>query len=307
VLATGGRPRRLSLADRCADSASNVHYLRTIDHAYQLREGFQPDRRLVILGGGYIGLEVAAVACQKKMHVTLLECLPRVLARVTAPQVSDFYTGVHRAAGVNILVNTQLTGFICGSTGRVTAAETSGLSLPADRVLVGIGLIPNTELAEEAGLEIDNGIAVDEYGQTSDPDILAIGDCSSRPNSHVGRRVRLESVPSTVEQARTAAAVLVGKRVAYDTLPWFWSDQYNLKLQIAGLNEGYDSVVLRGSPDTESFLAFYLKDRMLLAVDAVNRVRDFSISKKLVAARIEIDPDYLVDDSQPLADLLNAR
>ena len=304
VLATGGRPRRLALSDERVDAAPNIHYLRTIDDVAAMRDSFKKDMHLAIVGGGYIGLEVAAAARQRDVRVTLLESMPRLLSRVTAPQVSEFYAAVHRAAGVDVRLNAELTGFQFDSAGRVVGVETrDGSTVSADFVLIGIGLIPNVELALEAGLEVDNGIAVDEYGQTSDPDILAIGDCSSHPNRHAGRRVRLESVPSTVEQAKSAAALIAGKKIPCDSVPWFWSDQYKMKLQIVGLNQGYDRVILRGSPDSQSFLAFYLKEGMLLAVDAVNRMRDFMTCKKLVAGRVILDPTLLADESIPLADL----
>jgi 3-phenylpropionate/trans-cinnamate dioxygenase ferredoxin reductase subunit len=305
VLATGGRPRQLSLPDPRINRAPNLHYLRTIDHAEGMRDQFRAGNKLVIIGGGYIGLEVAAVARKKAIDVTLIEALPRVLQRVTAPEVSAFYTQVHEAAGVRIRVNTALTGFEFDAAGSVTAVLAGdGVVIPADVVIVGIGLIPNTELAAEAGLLIDDGIAVDEYGQTSDPDILAIGDCTSHESVYAGRRLRLESVPSALEQARSAAALLVGVRKPYHAVPWFWSDQYDLKLQMVGLNRGYDTAVLRGAPANRNFLAFYLKDGVLLAVDSVSRPQEFMVAKKLVAERLRVDPARLADESRPLKELL---
>jgi 3-phenylpropionate/trans-cinnamate dioxygenase ferredoxin reductase subunit len=307
VLATGGRARLLTLPDERINKAPNLHYLRTIGHVDALREQFQPGAKLVIIGGGYIGLEVAAVARKKGIDVTVVEAAPRVLARVTAPEVSAFYQKVHGDAGVNILVNTELKGFEFDETGKVTTVLAGdGVRIPADVVIVGIGLIPNVELAAEAGLEIDNGIAVDEYGQTSDPDILAIGDCTSHPNAYAGRRLRLESVPSALEQARSAAALIVGQKKPYTSVPWFWSDQYDLKLQMVGLNQGFDAVVVRGSPEARNFLAFYLKDGVILAVDSVSRPQEFMVAKKLVAERIKADPSVLADESQPIKALLPA-
>ncbi len=307
VLATGGRPRLLALPDERVNQAPNLHYLRTIGHVDGIRERFHPGSKLVIIGGGYIGLEVAAVARKKGIDVTVLEAAPRVLARVTAPEVSAFYQQVHSAAGVHILVNTELKGFEFDDAGRVThVLAADGVKVPADVVIVGIGLIPNVELAAEAGIEIDNGIAVDEYGQTSDPDVLAIGDCSSHPSAYAGRRIRLESVPSALEQARSAAAFLVGQRKPYVAVPWFWSDQYDLKLQMVGLNQGYDTVALRGLPANRNFLAFYLKDGRLLAVDSVSRPQEFMVAKKLVAERLAVDVAQLIDESQPLKALLPA-
>lgn len=304
VLATGGRPRLLNLPDKRVGKAPNLHYLRTISHVDAIRDQFKAGNKLVIVGGGYIGLEVAAVARKKGIDVTVLEAMPRVLQRVTCPELSAFYAQVHGEAGVRILVDTALTGFEFDEAGSVTAVIASeGRRIPADVVIVGIGLIPNIELAEAAGLLIDNGIAVDEYGQTSDPDILAIGDCSSHPNAYAGRRLRLESVPSALEQARSAAALLVGQKKPYTAVPWFWSDQYDLKLQMVGLNQGYDAVVLRGKPESRSFLAFYLKDGALLAVDSVSRPQEFMITKKLVADRIKVDPARLADETHPLKEL----
>ena len=305
VLATGGRPRLLNLPDERVNKAPNLHYLRTVGHVDAMREQFKPGNKLVIVGGGYIGLEVAAVARKKGIDVTVLEAMDRVLQRVTAPELSAFYTQVHTEAGVHILVNTALTGFEFDVAGNITTVLAGdGLKIPADMVIVGIGLIPNIELAQDAGLLIDNGIAVDEYGQTSDPDILAIGDCSSHPSAYAGRRIRLESVPSALEQARSAAALLVGQKKPYVAVPWFWSDQYELKLQMVGLNQGYDTVALRGSPSSRSFLAFYLKDGVLLAVDSVSRLPEFMVAKKLVAERIKVTPDMLIDETKPLKELL---
>jgi 3-phenylpropionate/trans-cinnamate dioxygenase ferredoxin reductase component len=308
VLATGGRPRRLALSDARLEDATNIHYLRTIDHVASMRPAFEKGRKLVIVGGGYIGLEVAAVARQKGVEVTLLEAMPRLLSRVTAPEMSEFYLRTHRAAGVTILLDTQVTGFSFGDTGRVTGVETAaGLTVPADLVLIGIGLIPNVELALGAGLAIDNGIAVDECGRTTDPQIFAVGDCCSHYSKYAGRRVRLESVPNAVEQARSVAAMLLGQVKPYESVPWFWSDQYKLKLQMVGLNDGHDSVVFRGSTLTHSFLAFYLRNGTLIAVDAVNRMKEFNICKKLVAARVRPHLGQLDDESVPLGELLDSK
>lgn len=308
VLATGSRPRNLTLPDERVNRAPNLHYLRTIGHVENLRQQFKPGSRLVIIGGGYIGLEVAAVARKMDIDVTILEAAPRLLARVTAPAVSAFYRGVHNEAGVKIRVGVDVQGFEFNDAGRITAVLATGEEkAPADLVIVGIGVIPNTELADAAGLTINNGIAVDEYGRTSDPNIFAIGDCSSHPNAYAGRHLRLESVPSALEQARSAAALLVGQDRPYNTVPWFWSDQYDLKLQMAGLNQGYDTVTLRGSPANRNFLAFYLKDGVLLAVDSVNRSQDFVIARKLVAERIKISAVDLMNESMALKDMLPRR
>lgn len=300
ALTTGGRARPLTLAG--AD-LQNVLALRTIADAQALKEQMVEGRRLVIVGGGYIGLEVAAMAIKKGLKVTVLESAPRVLARVTAPVVSAFYERVHREAGVDLRTGVQLAAFEGeGAVSGVRLAD--GTLIPADFVVVGIGLIANTELATEAGLAVDNGVLVDEFAVTSDPDIVAAGDCANRPSALLGQRVRLESVPSAMELGRTAARAIVGQPKAYDELPWFWSDQYELKLQMCGLSNGYTDVVLRGSPEGRSFLAFYLRDGQIIAADSISRLPEFGLAKKLVAARARIAPERLGDESVALKDLV---
>lgn len=306
ALTTGGRPRRLTLADaERAGQAGNFHYLRTIDDVLNIRARFEAGQRLVIVGGGYIGLEVAAAAIARGLNVTVLEAFPRVLARVTAPEMSAFYEGVHREAGVDLRTGVEVTGFEFSSWGdAVTGVRCGdGSIVPADLVIVGIGLVPNTELAQAAGLPVDNGIVVDEYARTCDPHIVAAGDCTNHPNMASGRRVRLESVPNAIEQARSAAASLVGKQRLYDAVPWFWSDQYDLKLQMVGLSLGYDRLILRGSMGSRSFAAFYLGNNRLIACDAVNRPQEFMVAKRLVACRAVIDPLLLADESVLLKSL----
>lgn len=300
ALTTGGRARPLPLPG--AD-LPNVLALRTIADAQALKEQMVEGRRLVIVGGGYIGLEVAAMAIKKGLKVTVLESAPRVLARVTAPIVSAFYERVHREAGVDLRTGVQLAAF--EGEGAVTGVRLAdGTLIRADFVVVGIGLIANTELAAEAGLAVDNGVLVDEYAVTSDPDIVAAGDCANRPSTLLGQRVRLESVPSAMELGRTAARAIVGQPKAYDELPWFWSDQYELKLQMCGLSNGYTDVVLRGSPEGRSFLAFYLRDGQIIAADSISRLPEFGLAKKLVAARARIAPARLGDESVALKDLV---
>ncbi|MBL8271514.1 NAD(P)/FAD-dependent oxidoreductase [Steroidobacter sp.] len=306
ALATGGRARRMTIeAAARAERANNFHYLRSIDDVIAIRSRFESGKRLVVIGGGYVGLEVAASAITRDVNVTVLEALPRVLARVTAPQMSEFYERVHRNAGVDLRTNIEVTGLDFNEAGdAVTAVHcTGGVVIPADVVVVGIGLLPNTEVAQAAGLDVDNGIVVNEYAVTSDPDIVAAGDCTNHPSTFCGRRIRLESVPNAVEQARVAAASLAGKPKAYDSVPWFWSDQYDLKLQMTGLSQGYDQFVLRGSPDNKSFAAFYLKAGKLIACDAVNRAQEFMVAKRLVAACQAFDPAVLADESVPLKTL----
>lgn len=301
VLATGGRPRRLTLPGA---EARNVFYLRTKADVDAIRVEMDPQRKLLVVGGGYIGLEVAAAARKQDLKVTVLESAPRVLVRVTAPEMSEFYERVHREAGVDVRTGVGLERFI-EESGRVSGAILmDGSRIEADLVIAGIGLAPNVDLAQIAGLEIDDGIVVDQYGRTSDPDILAIGDCARQPNVWLGRSVRIESVPNAVEQARTAAATLCGKWIEHRSVPWFWSDQYELKLQMAGLSQGYDQVVVRGDPEARSFSAFYIRDGAIVAVDAVNRPGDFMIAKRLVADRVRISVAAIADERQPLQTLL---
>jgi 3-phenylpropionate/trans-cinnamate dioxygenase ferredoxin reductase subunit len=307
ALTTGGRVRRLPTpgADT-AEKMSNFHYIRNIDDIDRLRHHFDHGLRLVIIGGGYIGLEVAAVARKRGLHVTVLEALPRVLARVTAPELSAFYERIHREAGVDVRTSVQVTGFEFDASGDAVSAVTlaDGPPVPADVIVAGIGLVPNVELAQAAGLTIENGIVVDEFTQTSDPDIYSAGDCTNHPSALYGRRIRLESVPNAVEQARTLAAAICGKRRPYNAVPWFWSDQYNLKLQMVGLSQGYDQFVLRGSTSGTAFSAFYLKEGKVIAADAVNRAPDFMTAKRLVADGVVVDPEVLADESVPLKSLL---
>jgi 3-phenylpropionate/trans-cinnamate dioxygenase ferredoxin reductase subunit len=251
----------------------------------------------VIIGGGYIGLETAASLKKLGMNVTVLEALPRVLQRVTAPEVSEFYSRVHREEGVNIILEAAVESLEGGAhLEGVRLAD--GTLLKADLVVIGVGVLPATELAEAAGLSVDNGIVVDEFARTSDHDIVAAGDCTSHYNPIYDRHLRLESVQNATDQAKTAAQTLCGKLEPYRALPWFWSDQYDLKLQIAGLSQGFDRVVLRGSTDHgRSFAAFYFAGDRLLAVDAVNRPKEFMMSRRALTAGQSADPALLADES----------
>lgn len=301
VLATGGRARDLPGA-----SGSNVFALRGIADVQAIRACCAPGRRLVIIGGGFIGLEVAAVATKLGMHVTLLEGLPRVLARVTVPEVSAFFERVHREAGVDLRTAAKIEGFE-GAPAVSAVRLGDGTRVEADLVIVGIGQLPNVELAQAAGLTVDNGITVDEYARTDDPDIYAVGDCSNHPNAFLGRRARLESVQNAMEQARAAARSIAGKPETYNPVPWFWSDQYDLKLQMVGISTGFDQLVLRGDPATQrNFAAFYLREGRLLAADAVSRPQEFMFAKKLVAENAVVDPAKLADESVPMKSLMPA-
>jgi 3-phenylpropionate/trans-cinnamate dioxygenase ferredoxin reductase subunit len=304
VLATGGRARTLSCPG--ADLAG-VFTLRGIADARALRGELVAGRRMVIVGGGYIGLEVAAVAVKAGLAVTLIEAAPRVLARVAGVEISAFYEKAHRDAGVVIHTGQGVTALTPrvddpARVGGVVLA--SGVTLEADVVVAGVGLVPHTELAEAAGLHVENGIWVDEYCRTEDPHVLAIGDCANHPCPFLGRRVRLESVPNALEQARVAADTVVGKLVPYAAVPWFWSDQYDLKLQAVGLADGHDQVVLRGSFEARSFLVFYLRQGVVIAADAVNRPGEFLMARRLVGAVVRAEAGVLADPAVALKSLL---
>lgn len=286
ALCTGARPRRLSIPG--ADLAG-VCYLRTAADVAMIREGTSPGRRAVIVGGGYIGLETAASLRALGLEVTVLEATERVLERVTAPEVSAFFDRIHREAGVNIRTDALVDAM--SGDGRVREVIlASGESIPADLVIVGIGVEPNTDLAAAAGLAIDNGVVIDDQARTTDPDILAAGDCASHHMARYGRRIRLESVPGAGEQAKVAAATICGKSKKVAALPWFWSDQYDVKLQIAGLNTGYDEVVLSGDPTRDrDFTCFYLRAGELIAADCINRPRDFVFNKRVITQHVPIE------------------
>lgn len=295
ALTTGARVRKLeSLPGHNLDG---VFYLRDLNDVDQVRGYIGKGKSAVIIGGGYIGLETAASMRKLGMEVTVLEALPRVLQRVTAPEVSAFYSRVHGEEGVNIITDAVVES-LQGSAHVEGVKLGDGSTLAADLVVIGVGVIPTTELAEQAGLAVDNGIVVDEYARTSDPDIVAAGDCTSHYNPIYDRHLRLESVQNATDQAKVAANTICGKLKAYHALPWFWSDQYDLKLQIAGLSQGYDRVVLRGASDTgRSFAAFYFNGDRLLAVDAVNRPREFMLARKALAAGQTADPELLADNN----------
>lgn len=302
VLATGGRARTLSLpgADR-----PNVFPLRSIADVQALRGHCLEGKSAVIIGGGFIGLEVAAVAVKLGMKVTVLEGLPRVLARVTVPEVSAFFERIHREAGVDLRTGVQIAA-LEGEAAVTQVVLADGSRIAADFVLAGIGQLPNVELAQQAGLVVDNGIVVDEYSRTADPDIYAAGDCANHPNAFYGCRLRLESVQNAMEQGRVVAAALLGKPQVYNVVPWFWSDQYDLKLQMVGLSAGFDRMIVRGDFNSRAFAAFYLKDGRMIAADTVGRPQDFMFAKKLVAARAVVDAQQLADEAVPLKALLPA-
>jgi 3-phenylpropionate/trans-cinnamate dioxygenase ferredoxin reductase subunit len=299
ALATGARVRTLDVP---GSDLAGILYLRNIADMQALQQYLQPGKRLVVVGGGYIGLEVASVAINKGLHVTVLETASRLMQRTAGPELAGLYSKIHRAAGVGIHTAAQVSGF--RGDGRVEQVLChDGSEFAADVVLIGVGIVPNTELAAAAGLAVDNGIVVDQHCRSSDPDIVAAGDCTNHPCLHYAKRLRLESVPNALAQARVAAATLCGKLKDHNEVPWFWSDQYQLKLQIAGLIDGYDQVVARGDPDNPPFMLCYLKNGELIAVESVANPKEFMVARQLVAARAKIEPDRLADSSIALKDL----
>ena len=301
ILALGSRVRRLSIDG--ADLAG-VHYLRSIDDVEGIRAEMQNKKNAVIIGAGYIGLEVAAVTRKLGLEVTVIEMADRVMSRVVSPEISDYYQIEHTNQGVKLRLSTGIKA-IRGKK-RVQAVETDdGELIPADFVVIGVGIQPNTELAIEAGLQVEDGIVVDDRCQTSDPSVYAVGDCTRHPNAIYDRQLRLESVHNALEQAKTAVINICGGQSHYSQVPWFWSDQYDLKLQIAGLSTDYDDVIIRGNPADRSFACLYLRDGRLIATDAVNSPKEFVHSKALIAGRKQLDRDRLADADIPLKDLMD--
>lgn len=300
MLATGSRVLRLDIPGSELDG---IHYVRTIADADAIRAELLPGKRLVIVGAGYIGLEVASIAAGLGVGVTVLEAADRVMTRVVCPEIAAFYHDYHSNAGVKLYYGTSITAF--RGQDRVDEVETiAGQRFECDLVVAGIGIEPQVELAKAAGLYCDDGIHVDDYARTADPHIVAAGDCVNRLCPFTGRRIRLESVHNAVEQAKTAALSLLGESHAYAQVPWFWSDQFDLKLQIAGLSGDHDRVVVRGNPDDASFSACYLRSGKLIAVDAVNSPRDFMAGKQLIAAETVVDAGQLADSTTTLFDLI---
>ena len=324
ALATGARPRLLAVP---GNDLAGVCYLRDLGHATALRERLAAAQRVLVVGGGFIGLEAAAVAAATGKEVTVAEAADRLLGRVVAPEISDFYAAAHERRGVRVLLGTTVSRFAgtgpantgpantgpastgpastetASTGGAVTGAHLSdGGFIPADLVVIGIGAEPRTELAEQLGLACAGGIVVDAFARTSDPAIVAAGDCAVTPHPAAadGSLVRFESYGHAMDHAKVAAATLAGVPAPYDALPWFWSDQGTLKLQIAGLSAGFDQTVLRGDPDRERFSVFYYRAGRLLAVHAVNCPRDYLAARRALAAGQDIPPELAADPDNPL-------
>ncbi len=289
VLATGARNRMLP--QEIAPPGS-VFYLRTLDEAAELRQRLADAQDVVVIGGGFIGLEVAAAARTLNKQVTVIEGQDRLMARVVAPVVSEYFRGQHENKGVDVLLNATLQGI---REKEVLLGER--IRRPADLVIAGIGVVPNVELARAAGLPIGNGITVDEYLRTPDRRVFAIGDCAEYLNPFAEAFVRLESVQNTVDQAAAVAKAIVGHRAPYAAVPWFWTDQYDIHLQMAGLPAGFDQVVTRGDPRTRKFSVFYFRGERLCSVDSINRPADHLTARKLIGARTALSPDQAKDES----------
>ncbi len=300
LLTTGARVRRLSSP---GSDLPGIHYLRDISDALAIRTHFAEGASLVIVGGGYVGLEAAAVAASRGCRVTVLEMAPLVMNRVVAPDVSRFYEAVHRDHGVDIRTGAAVDGFT--GDDRVEAVLCGdGASIPADFVVVGVGIEAEATLADAAGLPVDNGIVVDEYGRTEDSAIFAAGDVANHPNPLLGRRIRLESWQNAQNQAINTARAMCGKLESYAEIPWFWSNQYDLNLQMVGLPETWDQLVVRGDMADHKFSVFYLADGRVVAANGVNSPRDVRVARMFIEQNICPDPAALGDPDTPLKSLL---
>ena len=294
LLATGTKVRKLSCPG--AD-LPGLHYLRDIADVDALQTAFQPGARMAVVGGGYIGLEVAAVGAKRGLDVTVFETADRLMARAVSPVVSDFYAAEHRKSGVKLNLSTGVEGF--DGKEKISAVRAGGKAWPADIVLVGIGVVPNDMLARESGLPCQDGIIVDRNAMTADPAIFAAGDCT-RHTGREGIEIRLECVQNAIDQAKHAALAMLGRPKTYSEVPWFWSDQYDLKLQIAGLAWPNDRIVLRGDPASRKFAVFHLRDGAVAAVEAVNAAPEYMIGKKLIADGVVVTAEKLADVSVPM-------
>lgn len=301
VFATGSAVRRLPAPGADLDG---IHYLRTLADADRIKADMEDAQAITIVGGGYIGLEMAASLRKAGKAVRILEMEQRILQRVTSEPMSAFYHGVHTSQGVEIFTEKTLSEF-AAKHGRVCAALCQdGDEFPTDMAIIGIGVVPVTALAEAAGIKCENGILVDERCRTSATDVWAIGDCTNHPNPKYGRRMRLESVPNAMEQARVVADNILGKDRTHDSIPWFWSDQYDLKLQMAGFSAGADDTAVRGDVGERKFARFYWREGALIGVDAVNSPQEFMLCRKLLATGATPDPKLLTDPSTNLKSLL---
>ena len=300
VFATGSRVR---LLDFPGSELKSIFYLRDLDDAEAIKKDLETSENLVIVGAGYIGLEAAAIAAKKNKKVTIIEMADRVMNRTVEPQISEYYLNLHESYGVKFHFNTSLET-INEVSNSLEVVCSDGTEVKADSVLIGAGVVPNIELAEEAGINCDNGIIVNEFGQTNFKNIYACGDCTNHPNKILNKNLRLESVHNAMEQAKTVASSVMNNPMEYSQVPWFWSDQYDHKLQIVGLSGDHDMVTMRGNTNDAKFMLFYTKDEELIAVDAINNPKEFLISRKLVANKVKIKPNVISDLNINLNDLI---
>ena len=292
VFATGASPRLLPMEN--ADS-KNLFYLRQITDVLSMHQQITPHKEIVLIGGGYIGLEVASAMIELGLKVTILEAEERILQRVTSPEVSQFYNDYHSKKGVRIICNAKVTNLNAENQMINSVSLESGETLAADIVLVGIGAIPNTQLAASIGLECENGIKTDQYCRTSIPNILAVGDCTSSFNCLYNKEFRLESVPNALAQSKVASSSILGNELFNNEMPWFWSDQYDLKLQMAGLSSGYDECHIIGDTDSAEFIACYGKEGYLIALDSVNQSKQFMLFKKALGNGFKLEMSLIKD------------
>lgn len=300
VFATGSSVRKLDFPGKDLNS---IHYLRGLDDALSIKKDLQTRQNIVVVGAGYIGLEVAAIAAKQNKSVTVIEMADRVMNRTVDPQISDYYLKLHQKNGVTFKFNTSLKEIV-GASNPEKVICSDGTEVKADMVIIGAGIMPNVELAENAGLSCDNGIVVNEFGKTDHANIYACGDCTNHPNKLLNKKIRLESVHNAMEQSKTVASSIINKSIEYNQIPWFWSDQYDHKLQIVGLSGEHDKVIMRGDMSDAKFMLLYTKDEKLIAVDAVNNSKEFLICKKLVANKVTIKPDEISNPDTNLNDLI---
>ena len=292
VIATGTRPRRISID---LQESKNIYYLRNIEDAEKIKHSIKQNQSIVIIGGGYIGLEVAATAIKFGCEVTVIEQQDRVMKRVVSKEVSNFFEDYHLSQGVRFIFNDEINS-IKRVNNKHEISLSTGKIIHADSILVGIGGIPNTEIAENTDIEINNGISIDSKCKTNINNIFSMGDCTNFWSELYGKKIRLESVQNAIDQAKVLADNIMNIDSRYDSVPWFWSDQYDLKLQIAGLSEGYDETILRGDKKTKSFSCLYLKEGKIIAIDAINRPKDFIQSKVLIQEKRRIDREKASND-----------
>ena len=300
VLASGSE---LNILDTSCDK-KNIYYLKTIDDSIKIRSLLEQQQKIVIVGAGYIGLEIAAAAIKKNQQVIVLEADNRVMSRSVRPETSHFFKTKHEKEGVKFYFNTLIKD-IHQHNNQKRIISNNNEAIDADSMVIGVGVKPRVKLAVNSGLDCQNGIIVNKYCQTSDGNIFAVGDCANYPHSIYGRRLRLESVQNAIDQAKIAASTINKVASPIYQIPWFWSDQYNIKLKIAGIAEGYDNYVFRGNVFEEKFSVYYLKKERVIAIETVNDQKSFSLGKKLIINKIHIPAEALEDKTIDLRSWLS--